>query len=137
MTNKETVRAFYDFIYQGKVDQALSECATTDLEWLVAIENSELNAEIPWTGIVHKGYDGFKELNEQLFGEFEAVLFEARDFFADGDTVIVFGTFKFEHRQTGKIADSDFAVRITMRDGKMARGHFFENTFGVAAARKQ
>ncbi|WP_319419163.1 hypothetical protein [Pleurocapsa sp. FMAR1] len=47
---------------------------------MVAIENAELNAEIPWAGIVHKGHQGFKKLNEQLAKEFEGLQFEAQDF---------------------------------------------------------
>jgi len=51
--------------------------------------------------------------------------------------VFVEGSFRFRHRQTGRIAESDWLARFDMRDGRIAGGQFYENTYAVAAARRQ
>lgn len=40
------------------------------------------------------------------------------------------------HREIAKIADSDFLARFEMRDEKVVRGQFYENTAAAAAARR-
>ncbi|MEM8796401.1 MAG: ketosteroid isomerase, partial [Pseudomonadota bacterium] len=51
------------------------------------------------------------------------------------DTVYVEGRFVFRHRETTKVAISDFIARFDMRDGRVAGGQFYENTAAIAAAR--
>lgn len=138
MDNKEIVKSFFGLMHQGEFEKAFNNYAATDLEWIVAMANSpDLTAAIPWDGVVHKGFVGFKKLNESLFGEFEGLAFQLEDSFAEGDTVVGFGHLRFKHKETQKVAESDFAIRITMRDGRIARGQFFENTFAIANARKR
>ena len=71
-----------------------------------------------------------------LFSEFEALEFEPKRYSDAGECVFVEGHFTFRHRQTGKIADSYWIARFDMRDGLIAGGQFYENTAGVALARK-
>jgi ketosteroid isomerase-like protein len=46
----------------------------------------------------------------------------------------VFGQFQFRAKSTGKLMETDWVVRLTMQDSKIARGQFFENTFAIANA---
>jgi uncharacterized protein len=90
---------------------------------------------IPWAGRSLTGLSGYKELTGMLFGEFESLVFDTQEFFDVGSDVFIVGTFKFKHRKTGKIADSDFVGRFRMKDGRIVGGQFYENTYAVATAR--
>jgi ketosteroid isomerase-like protein len=94
-----------------------------------------LRAAIPWAGHVHAGQAGYAELTRQLFSEFEPLVFEATSYSEAGDKVFVEGHFRFRHRASGKIADSDWLARFDMRDGVIGGGQFYENTYAVARAR--
>jgi ketosteroid isomerase-like protein len=60
--------------------------------------------------------------------------FDAREFIAQDDAVAVFGHFRYRAVSTGKDMETDWAIRIRMKDGRIARYHFFEDTFAIAAA---
>ncbi|TCU38632.1 hypothetical protein EV129_104236 [Rhizobium azibense] len=53
-----------------------------------------------------------------------------------GNQVFVEGHFRLQHRETARIADSDFLARFEMRDGRIASGQIYENTAAVAEARR-
>ena len=134
-TNNESIaRAFYDHVYAGEVDAVLA-MLSDDFTWLVGVESDDLTAAIPWAGRILRGRDGFAELNTTLFGEFEVLEFEAREFHPAGDHVFVEGHFRFRHKTTGKTAASDWLARFDITGGQIQGGHFFENTYAVAAAR--
>lgn len=98
--------------------------------------NDELRAAIPWAGHRLEGRAGYIDLVTRLFGEFEPLDFDPRRFTDAGHAVFVEGHFTFRHRETHRIAESDWLARFDMADGKIAGGQFYENTFAVAAARR-
>lgn len=135
-TNTETVRRFFDAVYTGDYDHAFADYAHADYRFIVgSAGNSDLQAAVPWAGHVHTGQAGYAEMTRQLFSEFEAVTFETNSYTESGDKVFVEGHFRFRHRSTGKIADSDWLARFDIKDGRIASGQFYENTYAVAKAR--
>jgi ketosteroid isomerase-like protein len=132
--NKDVVRGFFELIYKGQAEKAFDENCSSDYDFSIFDpDNTRLNSVILWAGILHKGREGFLELNDLLFGRSVDVLkFELGDMFADNDMVVVFGQFRFKARPTGKEFASEFVVRYWLHDGKMVRGRFFEDTFSVA-----
>jgi ketosteroid isomerase-like protein len=134
----ETARRFFEAIYAGDYDRAFCDFAHPDYRFVVgSSDNADLQAAIRWAGHVHAGQAGYAELTRQLFSEFEPLSFETRSYAETGDKVFVEGHFRFRHRNTGKTADSDWLVRFDMKEGRMAGGQFYENTYAVAAARQQ
>jgi ketosteroid isomerase-like protein len=97
--------------------------------------NDDLRAAIPWAGHEHKGREGYQRLTTLLFSEYELLTFETKRFTEPGSQVFVEGHFRLRHRETAKIADSDFLARLEMRDGKIVCGQMYENTAAVADAR--
>jgi ketosteroid isomerase-like protein len=135
-SNAETARQFLDAIYASDYDRAFSEYADPGYRFVVgSSNNSDLQAVIPWAGHAHAGQAGYAELVRQLFSEFEPLSFETGHYTEASDKVFVEGHFRFRHRRTAKIADSDWLVRFDMKDGRIAGGQFYENTYAVAAAR--
>jgi ketosteroid isomerase-like protein len=135
-SNTETVRRFLEAIYAGDYQRAFSDYAHNDYRFAVgSTEDGDLRAAIPWAGHVHVGQSGYAELMRQLFSEFEPLSFEARSYVEADDKVFVEGHFRFRHRTTGRIADSDWLTRFDIKDGRITGGQFYENTYAVAKAR--
>ena len=138
LTNIETVKKFFEAQYAGEFDRAFHNYAQPRFQWIVSSDSNEaLRAAIPWAGYNHQGKEGYTRLMTQLFSEFEALEFEPRRYTDAGELVFVEGHFTFRHRQTGKIADSDWIARFDMQDGRIAGGQFYENTESVAVARRE
>lgn len=136
-SNAEIVQKFLEAQYAGELDRAFQSYAQPNFQWIVSSGNNEsLRAAIPWAGYTHQGQEGYVRLVTLLFSEFEALEFEPSRYTDAGDRVFVEGHFTFRHRQTGKIADSDWVARFDMEDGRISGGQFYENTAGVAAARQ-
>ena len=134
-SHTDMVKAFLTLQYEGKIEEAFQYYAAEDFTWVVSTrENKNLTVAIPWAGLTHKGLEGYKTLTGLLFGEFESLTFEPQEFHEINQKVFVVGYFKFRHRVTGKLAESDFIGLFDMREGKIAGGQFFENTYAVAVA---
>ena len=135
--NIQSVRGFLDTQYEGDFETAFRDFAQPDFRWVVSTADSDdLRALIPWAGYEHKGKEGYIRLINCLFSEFEPLEFNPSRYTDAGDTVFVEGRFVFRHRETAKIAVSDFISRFDMRDGRIAGGQFYENTAAVAEARR-
>jgi ketosteroid isomerase-like protein len=130
---RAAVRAWFDAFHAGSPD--VTGTTVPDVQWVVAQENSPGTREvIPWTGVVITGHDGVRQFFDTLLADFEVLEIVDRKTLVDGDSAAVFGNFRYRNRWTGKIVDSDFAIEILVREGKIARFHFYENTYAVAAA---
>ena len=135
--NIKAVKGFLTAQYKGDFDTAFGEYAQPDFNWIVSTSaNDDLRTAIPWAGYEHKGRAGYERLTTLLFSEFESLEFTPSKFTDTGDSVYVEGRFVFRHRETTRIAVSDFIARFDMRDGRITGGQFYENTAGVAAARQ-
>lgn len=135
--NIQSVRGFLDTQYAGDFETAFRDFAQPDFRWVVSTADSDdLRALIPWAGYEHKGKEGYIRLTNCLFSEFEPLEFNPSRYTDVGDTVFVEGRFVFRHRETAKIAVSDFVSRFDMRDGRIAGGQFYENTAAIAEARR-
>ncbi|MEO1658441.1 MAG: nuclear transport factor 2 family protein [Pseudomonadota bacterium] len=135
--NITAVKGFLEAQYAGDFDRAFGAFAQPDFNWVVGTaSNDDLRSQIPWAGHEHKGKEGYIRLTTQLFSEFESLEFAPSRFTDIGGSVFVEGHFVFRHRETTKLAVSDFIARFDMRDERIVGGQFYENTAGVAAARK-
>jgi uncharacterized protein len=127
------VQAWFDAFHAGAPD--VPGTTVPDVEWVVAQEDSPATRSvIPWTGRVMKGHDGVEAFFGTLLADFEVLEINDRKLIAEGDTAAVFGNFRYRNRGTGKIVESDFAIEILVADGKIARFHFYENTYAVVEA---
>jgi uncharacterized protein len=135
--NIEAAKRFFELVYAGDYDRAFSEYARPEFQFAVGSSSSEdLKVVIPWAGYAHCGREGYIALTNALFSEFDPLSFEPRRFSDTGDAVFVEGHFAFRHRVTAKIAESDWLVRFDMKDGRIAGGQFYEDTYAVAVARR-
>lgn len=88
---------------------------------------------IPWIGR-YRGPAGAREFIDHLQRNIEVVGFGPQEVIDGGNKIAVFGSFSYRAVSTGRQFDSDYAIRIKLRDGKFSEYVFFENTYAVAAA---
>jgi ketosteroid isomerase-like protein len=113
---------------------------TDDVQWIVGSANSSLSYNaVPWIGRVFQGKDEVQGFLQQLFSEnnFEVLGFDFNDYVEQNNIVVVFGVFKYKARTTGKIVESDFAVKVTLENSKIKKYFFYENTFAVVESFKK
>ena len=136
MSDVDKVREFFRLQYAGDYEEGFRRFALDGFRFVVSsADNPGLREAIPWAGHTHKGREGYENLYNQLFGEFDVDTFEPRSFAEADGKVYVEGHFRFVHKTTGKVADSDWCARFDMEGGRIQGGQFFENTFDVATAR--
>jgi len=135
--NITVAKGFFAAQHCGELDDAFAAYVHPDFRFVVSCTcNDELRAAIPWAGYEHRGREGYQRLTALLFSEYELLACETTRFTGADNQVFVEGHFRMRHRETAKIADSDFLARLEMRNGKIASGQFYENTAAVAAARR-
>jgi ketosteroid isomerase-like protein len=88
---------------------------------------------IPGAGTRH-GHEGVAEYFSLLDENLEFEQFEPREFVAQGDTVVVVGFERSVSKATGHTIEQEWAHVYTLRDGKIAKGRYFEDTAAQVAA---
>ena len=123
LLNADRVREFFRLQYAGDYQEGFRRFAGDEFTFVTgSADNPELRHAIPWAGYDHVGRDGYADLYEKLFGEFDVESFEPRSFVEGGSKVYVEGHFRFRHKDTGKIADSDWCARFDMKNGRIVGG---------------
>jgi ketosteroid isomerase-like protein len=126
-SNLETVRAVYAAFDRGDLPGVLdlwSDEAT--LEWYGPAEN-------PFAGI-WRGRAGAQEWLTLVATKIDFHASERREFYAQGDTVVVVGYEKGTMRPTGRVYEQQWVQLFTLRDGAVVRFRQFADTAAVAAA---
>jgi uncharacterized protein len=88
---------------------------------------------IPWAG-THRGRDGVGEFFSLLGQNLDFEQFEPREFVAQSDTVVVLGDERSLVKPTGRTFEQEWAHVYTLRDGKIAKGRFLEDTAAQVVA---
>lgn len=89
--------------------------------------------ELIWSG-EFKGPTGAAEFIGRLHSALEVTDFEPERYISAGDDVISFGWWEGRSRMTGKSFRSDWAMRMTLRDGKLVFMRAYDDSANVAAA---
>ncbi len=126
-TNTAVVQQAYAAFGQGDIPALLS-LLTDDVEWSLPGPSV-----IPWAGTRH-GHEGVTEFFSLIGETLEFERFEPREFVAQGNTVVVLGYERSLVKPTGYAFEQEWAHVFTLRDGKIARGRFIEDTAAQAVA---
>lgn len=81
-----------------------------------------------------KGQAGARKFFEAVLSSVDIHQFDAEEFIAERDKVIVTGHLRLTAKSTGGSIESDFVHVITMKDGKWTRFRDFMNTAVAQAA---
>ena len=125
--NVQTVQALYAAFERGDLEAVLAGLAE-DVEWWSAGP-----PDVPYAGSF-KGHDGVMRYLAAIDGSFAYDGFEAREFVAQGDAVVVLGHERLRAKTTGTAIDNPWVNVFTFRGGKVARYRNFEDTAAVASS---
>lgn len=125
--NVEVVQRTYDAVGPGDI-VAVLDLLTDDVEWTLPGPST-----IPFAGPRH-GREAVAEFFSLVQETLEFQQFEPRQFVAQGDTVVVLGYERNLIKPTGRTFEQEWAHVYTLRDGKIARGRFFEDTAAYVVA---
>ena len=88
---------------------------------------------IPYAG-TYRGLDDCRSFFETVLSSVHVHQFDAEEFIAERDKVVVTGHLNLTTKATGRGIDSDFVHVITLKDGKWLRFRDFMNTAVAVAA---
>lgn len=106
----DRVRSFYEATAEGDVRGALSVCAE-DVEWTEA-------EGFPYAGTYRGVEEVLREVFVPLGEDWERFGSEPERFVADGDVVVVLGTYSGTHAETGESFEARFAHVWEFEDGE-------------------
>ena len=123
--NVELIQAAYAAFKRGDVQTILDSVSDT-VEWIAAPVE-------PLAG-TYRGRDEvagfFQKVNE--IAEYSS--FEPREYVAQGDRVIVLGSYRAKVKSTGRFYDCDWAMAFTVEDGKITEFQEFTDTATITSA---
>ncbi|PWU02178.1 MAG: ketosteroid isomerase [Terriglobia bacterium] len=128
--NIQIVQEAYSAFSRGDIPGLLATL-TEDVTWTMPGE-----PEIPFAG-KRSGKAGAAEFFRRLNESDEVLNFEPREFFANGDKVVVLGLYRARARATGKIVENDWAHVFGLRSGKISSWIEYCDTASVASAYRQ
>ena len=125
--NTAIAQQAYDNFKKGDI-QALLNLMSDDIIW----ELPEIE-DVPIAGS-RSGRDAVGEFFAMVARDQDLIVFEPREFVADGDKVVALGHYQWRVRDTDREFATDFVHVFTIRNGKIVafREHF--DTAAVAAA---
>jgi uncharacterized protein len=126
-TNTDVVQQGYEALGRGDIP-AILDLLTDDVEWI-----QQGPSVIPFAGTRH-GHEGVAQYFSLLDENLEFEQFEPREFVAQGDTVVVVGFERSVSKATGHTIEQEWAHVYTLREGRIAKGRFFEDTAAYVAA---
>jgi ketosteroid isomerase-like protein len=122
----QIVKDAYDRFSKGDIEGILSN-VSENIEWNTPeIENAPFGGR-------RRGRSEVAEFFESLNKTEEVTKFEPREFIAEGDRVVVLGTYGATVRETGRNVDIDWVHVFRITDGKISE---FAEYFDTAAASK-
>ena len=125
--NVAVVRRAYENFKGGDINGIL-DSLTEEVDWrLPEIEG------VAFSG-ARKGREGVGGFFSQLAESQETVSFEPREFVAQGDKVVVLGTYRWRVKKNGREYGGDWAHVFTVRDGRIAGFHEYMDSGAARAA---
>ena len=122
---REIVTRFFDRLAAGDAESMAALCAD-DADWYIP-GNEQL---APWVGR-RSGRDQYAEAYAMLFESIEPVWADIEHTFVDGEHAAVTGAFASRMRATGRVFESPFSARLTVRDGLIVHYRLLEDSFGL------
>jgi hypothetical protein len=123
--NTRVVRELFEAFGRGDAAGLLDRVAD-DIEWRIAAPS---DVEAAGT---YRGKDEVAQMLQALARDSEFEVFEPREFIAQGETVVVLGRERQRVKATGRVAEAEWAMAFTIRDGKVARfRHYIDNQPGA------
>lgn len=126
--NIALIERYFAAFGAGDIDAAL-DCIHPDAIWHVDGDPSVVTV-----GII-QGRNAVRHWLERFPTGFQPLAFSVDRLIGEGADVIALGRFRHRVQPTDAIVDSDYAIRFTIRDGRIARYQIFEDSLLIGMAR--
>ena len=123
--SKQMVTGIYEAFGRGDLDTVLNGLAD-DVDW-------NLPGPAPYAG-VRQGRGAVREFFMELIMAGKIEMFEVDAVIAEGARVVVLGRERCTAVKTGRTFEQHWAHAYTVRDGKVATVHLYEDTHAQAVA---
>lgn len=130
--SRAVVQGFFDGFMRGDM-QAVFAALADDIEYTVNTRDTVTREAIPWSTTFH-GASEVQAFFGRLMQNFDVLGFTVDRLLADADEVAAFGHFKYLAKPTGATCETDWCARFTIREGRIARYQFFEDSYAIARA---
>lgn len=95
--------------------------------------SKEIEAVLPWFGL-HTGRRAVSDFLDTMHRNLDVTAYGPRQIISEGDRAAAFGWFRLHAHSTGRTVDIAYAILFELREGKIRKYQFLENTFDVVAA---
>lgn len=128
--NTQIIQNIYAAFGQGNIPAILNALAS-EVEWI------HTDAEgVPFGG-TYRGTQAVGSFFQKLVESQDTLGFDAREFVAQGDVVVAFGSIKGRSKATGKGYETDWVMKWHLQNGKVTKfHHFFDSAIVAEAFRK-
>lgn len=127
LSNIQTVQKIYADFGQGNTQSILASISP-EVEWCNAGPTA-----VPYAR-QRRGIDEVGKFFAAVYAAVEVQSFEPKEFFADGDRVVVLGAWSGRAKPTGKPFSSDWTMAWTVNAGKVTSFRSYEDTHAMAVA---
>ena len=127
--NTEIVRQAYAAFGRGDIP-ALLDLLDNDIEWHAVIGAAP---HVPTSGR-RRGKQAVAEFFRVLSETIEFSRFEPREFIAQGDQVVILGSYEGRAKATGRTFAEEWAMVDTFRNGRIVRFREYVNAAALNAA---
>jgi len=143
-SNAEIVASYLDSVlrkdhsaierfFDPEIDYFVNGTSHRDAELRLPPISAELESALPWLGH-HKGQAGVRAFQDTMHSNLDVTAYGPREVISEGNKAAAFGWFRLHAQTTDRTIDIAYAILFELRDGKIVRYQFLENTFDVAAA---
>lgn len=122
-----------DRYFDPDVEYMVNGTPTPDPEGALPPISADCQSALPWLGL-YRGRESLKAFLAHMHRNLEVTAFGPREVISEGEKGAAFGWFRLHALSTGRTMDISYSIFFELRDGRIVRYHFLENTFDVAAA---
>jgi ketosteroid isomerase-like protein len=130
MSQNDTLHLAQEFLRRmgsGAEPTEIAELFSENLEWKIAGDTGVL----PWIGRKH-GRAAITDFVRDSRVMLERIRFDIHDILANDDRAVILGSLASKLKRTGHIAETDFAIVLTVANAEIVRFQMLEDSFAVS-----
>jgi len=122
------------------VNQLFAGFGSGNIDSVLSVLSHDISWESPpmdnFLGGTHTGHDGVRKFISNIYQNLQVLQFQALEFIADSDNVVVLGYDKSTYKSTGLTYETNWIQVYTITNGKISRMREQYDTAAVLAALK-
>ena len=128
--NLSVARSLLERLGGGAPAEQVAELASEDM----VLEVQGDPATLPWIGRVKHGRRALADFVEQQRELIRPDSFEVEDVLASEDRAVIVGALSSTLKATGRTLSTQFAIVLTISEGRISRFQLLEDSFAVSQA---